>query len=75
LRAADELHANRKISDSTWQELSDLLPEDQLIEFCLLVGHYEMLAMTLNSLEVEPDRVRSGKPSRATRALQSVLNR
>jgi hypothetical protein len=26
-----------------------------MIELCFLVGHYEMLAMTLNSLGVEPD--------------------
>ena len=75
LRAADELHAERKITGTTWQALSAFLREDELIELCLLVGHYEMLAMTLNSLEVEPDRVRPGKPSRATRALQSVVNR
>jgi hypothetical protein len=29
--------------------------ERQLIELCRLVGHYEMLAMTLNSLGVEPE--------------------
>jgi hypothetical protein len=27
----------------------------RLIELCMLIGHYEMLAMTLNSLRVEPD--------------------
>jgi AhpD family alkylhydroperoxidase len=75
LRAADELHADRKITDETWATLTGLLGEDELIELCLLVGHYEMLAMTLNSLEVEPDRVSTGKPSPITRALQSVVNR
>ena len=75
LRAADELHADRKIKDATWQTLTGFLREDELIELCLLVGHYEMLAMTLNSLEVEPDRIRTGAPSRASRALQSVMNR
>jgi AhpD family alkylhydroperoxidase len=75
LRAADELHADRKVGDATWTALTGFLREDELIELCLLVGHYEMLAMTLNSLEVEPDRVRSGKPSRATRVLQGVMNR
>src|SRR5688500_6517410 len=47
LRAADELHADRKITDETWATLTGLLGEDELIELCLLVGHYEMLAMTL----------------------------
>jgi alkylhydroperoxidase family enzyme len=55
LRAADELHDYRVVTDRTWQALSDELSERQVIELCLLVGHYEMLAMTLNSLGVEPE--------------------
>jgi hypothetical protein len=27
----------------------------RLIELCMLIGHYEMLAMTLNTLQVELD--------------------
>src|SRR5919199_2032413 len=50
LRAADELHADRALSDPTWDGLRALLAEAQLIELCMLVGHYELLAMTLNSL-------------------------
>jgi AhpD family alkylhydroperoxidase len=57
LRAADELHADRTISDASWAELRPLLADHELIELCLLVGHYEMLAMTLNSLRVERDPV------------------
>jgi AhpD family alkylhydroperoxidase len=55
LRAADELHGEGRLSDSLWDELRPLLSDAELIELCLLVGHYEMLAMTLNSLRVEPD--------------------
>jgi alkylhydroperoxidase family enzyme len=55
LEAADELHDRRVITDRTWQALAAELTERQLIELCLLVGHYEMLAMTLNSLGVEPE--------------------
>ena len=40
---------------SSGQQLSHHLDEVLLIELCMLIGHYEMLAMTLNSLEVEPD--------------------
>jgi hypothetical protein len=29
--------------------------ERQLIEVCLLIGHYEMLAVTLNTLGVQPE--------------------
>jgi len=55
LEAADALHADGVIGDQLWGRLSAELSEVELIELCLLVGHYEMLAMTLNSLRVEPD--------------------
>jgi AhpD family alkylhydroperoxidase len=57
LRAVDELHAERTLSDATWAALHAELPDErQAIEFCLLVGHYEMLAMTINALGVQLDR-------------------
>ena len=69
LRAADELHAERTISDSLWAELRPLYLDRELIELCMLVGHYEMLAMTLNALAVQPDRLRRGRPPRLARLL------
>jgi alkylhydroperoxidase family enzyme len=55
LLATDELHARRMITDSTWAMLAAELGDRELIELCMLVGHYEMLAMTLNSLGVEAE--------------------
>jgi AhpD family alkylhydroperoxidase len=55
LRAADEMHERRQISTELWAELARHLDEVLLIELCMLIGHYEMLAMTLNTLEVEPE--------------------
>ncbi len=55
LTAVDELHADRVVTATTWGELSSVLEEADLIELCMLVGHYEMLAMTLNSLGVQPE--------------------
>ena len=55
LAAVDELHDHRVLTDATWSKLAPELPVPQLIELCMLVGHYEMLAMTLNSLGVEPE--------------------
>jgi len=75
LEAADELHAERTISQRLWQRLVGVLSEDELIELCLLVGHYEMLAMTLNALEVQPDALPPGPPPRAIRALQALASR
>jgi AhpD family alkylhydroperoxidase len=55
LRAADELHERREISDELWAILSTEYSPRKLIELCMLIGHYEMLAMTINSLQIEPD--------------------
>jgi alkylhydroperoxidase family enzyme len=56
LRASDELHADRVISQTTWSELAAYYGERELIEICMLIGHYEMLAMVLASLRVQPER-------------------
>lgn len=56
LRATDELHRRRDLTNRTWEGLRRILSNVELIELCMLVGHYEMLAMTLNSLRVQPDR-------------------
>jgi alkylhydroperoxidase family enzyme len=53
LRAADELHADACISDATWTLLAMHLDERQLIEVCMVVGQYHLVAYTLNSLGVE----------------------
>jgi alkylhydroperoxidase family enzyme len=67
LRAADELHSDRTLSDELWAELRPQLSDAELIELCMLIGHYEMLAMTLNSLQVEPDPQPAGPPPRLLR--------
>jgi alkylhydroperoxidase family enzyme len=59
VRAVDELHATRTLGDASWNALRAAgLTDTQLIELPLLTGHYEMLAMTLNALQVPPDRFR-----------------
>jgi len=55
LAATDELHSNRVIAGATWAQVASELSENEIIELCMLVGHYEMVAMTLNSLGVEPE--------------------
>ena len=57
LRAADEMHADGRIGDELWALLAREYDERRLIELCLLIGHYEMLAMTLRSLDVQLDPV------------------
>jgi 4-carboxymuconolactone decarboxylase len=53
LRAADELHDDACISDTTWDELAKTYDEKQLVEIPMVVGHYHLVAMTLNSLGVQ----------------------
>jgi AhpD family alkylhydroperoxidase len=69
LRAVDELHADCEISLGLWSELRPLLRDDELIELCMLAGHYEMLAMTLNTLRIAPDPL-PDKPPLIARAIQ-----
>jgi AhpD family alkylhydroperoxidase len=57
LRAADALHAERDLPDALWQELRPLLSDRDAIELCLLIGHYEMVAMTINGLRIQPEAV------------------
>jgi 4-carboxymuconolactone decarboxylase len=55
LRAADELYADARISDNTWNDLGRHLDQQQLIELPMLVGQYHLVAFTLNSLGVQPE--------------------
>ena len=53
LAACDEIHTDRCISDATWAALRTRYSEEAMIELCLLIGHYEMLAGFLNSAGTE----------------------
>ncbi len=53
VRAAEELHADNRLSDETWSALSARYDERQLVEVPMLVGHYHMVAYTLNTLGVQ----------------------
>ncbi len=55
IRATDEFILDRTVSDETWSQLSEHLNNHQLIEFCFLAGHYDMVAATLNTLRVPLD--------------------
>ena len=55
LEACDALRADGVIGDELWDRLAARFDEVELIEVCLLIGHYEMLAGTIASLRVAPD--------------------
>jgi alkylhydroperoxidase family enzyme len=73
LAAADELHHTHRISDEVWASLRADYGEAQLIELCMLVGHYQMLAMTINALAIELDPPPTRRPPRAIRVVQGAL--
>jgi 4-carboxymuconolactone decarboxylase len=51
-QAADELHHDHVISDTTWSVLAASFDEPVLIELTMLVGYYHLVSMVLNSLGV-----------------------
>ena len=55
LSAVDELHESGDIGEEGWSALRGHLDERCLIELCMLVGHYEMLATTIETLRIQPD--------------------
>lgn len=55
LAATDELLETKNLSDETWTALSHEFDERQLIEFLLLVGQYDGLATTIETLRIERD--------------------
>ena len=55
LRAVDELHDGGRLAPETVGRLAEYLDDRQRIELCMLVGHYEMLAMVLLTGRVEPE--------------------
>ena len=63
LRAADELHADACLSESTWAALAARYDERQLIEVPMVVGAYHQVSFVLNSLGVPLDDGVSGFPS------------
>lgn len=63
LTAADELHSDARISDATWEALASRYDERQLIEVPMVVGHYHLVAFTLNSLGVQLEPGVAGFPS------------
>jgi AhpD family alkylhydroperoxidase len=63
LQAADELHRDSVIADETWSRLQERYDERQLIEVPMLIGHYTLLAFTLNSLGVQREDGIPGLPT------------
>lgn len=64
VRAADELHGDSMLGDTTWKALGERYDTAQILDLVFTVGQYNMLAMALNSLGVQLDDGIAGFPSR-----------
>ena len=53
-----ELYATKRISDATYARVESRLGQTGVVELCGLIGHYNLIAVTLNVAEVA---VPSGK--------------
>lgn len=55
LDVTDELLGENDLGDATWVTMRSHLDERTSVELLMLVGHYRMLATTLQALRVQPD--------------------
>ncbi|MDF9715391.1 carboxymuconolactone decarboxylase family protein [Nocardioides sp. ChNu-153] len=58
LGATDALVRDRDLDDETWAAVQAELGDRCAVELLLLVGHYDMLALVLHALRVQPDAPR-----------------
>ncbi len=62
MRATDELHTDKRISDTTWQELEKYFDVQQRIDLIFAVGQYTLVSMALRTLGVQLDPGLQGFP-------------
>ena len=74
LRAADELHMYRFITDPTWQALAQRFDDGQLIEILMTVGNYTNVNMYFNTFGIQPGRGEMGIPAAFYRDIPTAPN-
>lgn len=65
LAASDALIENRDLDDEQWRALRSHLTEVECLELVMLATHYDLLATTIATLRVQPDRPRSSRGQNA----------
>lgn len=57
-KAVDAIVENHVLDGEAWDNLKKYYNDDQMVEFCMLVGHYIMIAVTVNSTgtQLEEDK-------------------
>jgi 4-carboxymuconolactone decarboxylase len=62
LRAADELHADQTLTDTTYAALASHYDVQQLLDLVFTVGQYHLVSMALNAFRAERDDNVTGVP-------------
>lgn len=52
LRVPDECHERGQMTDYTWQVLERYLKHEQILEVLIVVGHYLMLSLVINTVRI-----------------------
>ncbi|REK19557.1 MAG: carboxymuconolactone decarboxylase family protein [Planctomycetota bacterium] len=55
LQATDELHADARIADGTWNALAKTYSTQQLMDLVFTIGQYNLVSMALKTFGVELD--------------------
>jgi alkylhydroperoxidase family enzyme len=55
LRAADELHDDASLSESTYRAIAQRYSAQQMLDLVFTVGQYHLVSMALNTFRVERD--------------------
>jgi alkylhydroperoxidase family enzyme len=55
LALTDDVLAQRAMSESSWRDARAILTDREVIEACLLVGHYQGFASAIGGLAIEPE--------------------
>jgi alkylhydroperoxidase family enzyme len=53
IAVTDDVLARQALSDDTWQAARQTLTEREIIEACLLIGHYQGLASAIGALGIQ----------------------
>jgi hypothetical protein len=58
------------MSESSWRDARGILTDSEVIEACLVVGHYQGLARAIGGLAIEPGVPRPDPQTRGRRRLR-----
>ena len=55
VQAVDELDEHRAVTERTWVALGERFSDDQRLDLIFTVGGYQLLALVVNTLDIQPE--------------------